>query len=349
MIWCVFLHLISGTFVVQSILLEKVFTIIVTYNGSAWIRKCIESLLLSQSPSSIVIVDNCSTDITVSFIRLNFPRIHLICLGKNIGFGQANNIGIEYAKSRRAEYFFLLNQDAWVEDDTIGKLFNSLMDKPIIGIISPLHLNGNGTDMDIYFRKYFQQSSLRGFLKNTIVHQELRTQLIRTRFVNAAAWMISRQCLDKTGGFDPIFFHYGEDENYAHRIFYHGFEMAIHTGTRIYHDREQRIRESSADTMNIKKEWNFFLVTACDINRRDFIPFMVKRFLRTSVQAIIHLITFNKVKLQLDLYMLWRIPFSFFKIRASRLKSLRGGWNGEIEEYKIFVIQPVGRELITPN
>jgi GT2 family glycosyltransferase len=329
--------------------LEKVFTIIVTYNGIAWISKCIESLLAGLSASSIVIVDNCSTDGTVSFIRVNYPRLHLICLGKNIGFGQANNIGIEYAKSKRAEYFFLLNQDACVEGDTVEKLFNSHKEKPAIGILSPLHLNGNGTDLDIYFRKYLQQSGLRGFLKNALVLREIRTSLIRTSFVNAAAWMISRDCLDKTGGFDPIFFHYGEDENYAQRIFYHGFEMAIHTGTRIFHDREQRIMKSPGNIIDLKKEWTRFLVLACDINRRDFIPFMVKRIFKGLGHASINFIAFNKMKLRLDLHMLRRILFSFFRIRASRLRSLRGGWSKEIEEYKIFVIQPLGRQMITPN
>ncbi len=328
--------------------MDKVFTIIVTYNGMSWIGKCIESLLFNLNPTSIVIVDNCSADMTVSFIRLHYPRIHLVCLAENIGFGQANNIGIEFANGKRAEYFFLLNQDARVEDDTIAKLFSTLQDNPKIGIVSPLHLNESGTDIDIYFRKYLQKSSLRGFLIDTLVRREIRTSLIRTRFVNAAAWMISRECLYKTGGFDPIFFHYGEDENYAQRIFYHGFEMAIHTDARIYHDREQRLLDAPEEIIDIKREWTRFLVHACDINRHDYIVFVLRRLLRASVQAIIHIISFNVKKIRLDFSILVRILFSFFKIRRSRSRSLRGGWKKVSGKYKVIVNQPLGRQLITP-
>jgi GT2 family glycosyltransferase len=36
-------------------------------------------------------------------------------------------------------------------------------------------------------------------------------------FVNAAAWFIPKHTLNKVGGFDPIFFHYGKEENYCQR------------------------------------------------------------------------------------------------------------------------------------
>ena len=37
-------------------------------------------------------------------------------------------------------------------------------------------------------------------------------------FVNAAAWLLSRECIDKVGLFDSLFFHYGEDVNYCQRL-----------------------------------------------------------------------------------------------------------------------------------
>jgi GT2 family glycosyltransferase len=329
--------------------LDRVFAIIVTYNGMDWIQKCIDSLLLSLNPSAIVVVDNFSTDHTVSFIQVNYPCIRLICLGRNLGFGQANNIGIELAREHGAQYYFLLNQDAWVERDTIGKLINLMKENRKVGVLSPLHLNGSGTDLDLYFKKYLQQSSLGSFLKNTLVCKEPGKGLIRTRFVNAAAWMISVECLDKTGGFDPVFFHYGEDENYAQRVWKHGYEMAIHCDSRIYHDREQRIVAATREIVDYSKEWIHFLVYSCDINKRGYILFMIKRFLKAFIQVFIHLIFLDIKKLGLDLYMLCRIPFSFLKVRESRARSLRGHWDKIFDENKNFIIHPAVPELITPN
>jgi hypothetical protein len=36
-------------------------------------------------------------------------------------------------------------------------------------------------------------------------------------FVNAAAWLVTRECLEKVGGFSPSFFHYGEDASTNNR------------------------------------------------------------------------------------------------------------------------------------
>jgi hypothetical protein len=55
--------------------------------------------------------------------------------------------------------------------------------------------------------------------------------------VNAAAWLVSRRCLEAVGGFDPIFFMYGEDDDYCARMRYHGFSCFVISRCRIRHAR----------------------------------------------------------------------------------------------------------------
>jgi GT2 family glycosyltransferase len=62
----------------------------------------------------------------------------------------------------------------------------------------------------------------------------------RHGFVNAAAWMMTRECVEKVGGFSPSFFHYGEDDNYTQRLQFHKLKLGVLPTSRIYHDREQR-------------------------------------------------------------------------------------------------------------
>ena len=52
----------------------KVYTIIVTYNAMKWIERCVTSLLNSTIQTSIVIIDNCSKDETVSFVKKTYPQ-----------------------------------------------------------------------------------------------------------------------------------------------------------------------------------------------------------------------------------------------------------------------------------
>lgn len=63
----------------------------------------------------------------------------------------------------------------------------------------------------------------------------------RSKMVNAAAWLISAECIKRVGGFDTLLFtHYGEDDNYCQRLEYHGFELIVNSQAIIYHDRENR-------------------------------------------------------------------------------------------------------------
>lgn len=81
----------------------KVNTIIVTYNGAQWIEKCLDSLHECKVKTHILIVDNASTDNTLSIIREKYPEVELIESAKNLGFGKANNIGLRKALDERAD------------------------------------------------------------------------------------------------------------------------------------------------------------------------------------------------------------------------------------------------------
>ena len=126
---------------------KNVFAIIVTFNGDRWIKDTIQSLLKSKYSCSIVVIDNGSSDKTLEILS-GFKEIKLIDNHLNLGFGQANNIGIEYSQKKNADYIFLLNQDAKVEENTISDLVNVLEKNKDFGIISPLHYNGKGDNYD---------------------------------------------------------------------------------------------------------------------------------------------------------------------------------------------------------
>ncbi|EKT4519463.1 TPA: glycosyltransferase family 2 protein [Flavobacterium psychrophilum] len=206
---------------------KKIFVIIVTYNGSKWIEKCINSLLRSIYPINILVVDNCSTDDSVELLK-RFSEIHLIQSKENLGFGKANNIGIDYALNNKADYVFLLNQDTWVFDDTISNLVVMAQNNPSFGIVSPMHFSGDEKTLDKGFVTYYNRNIEENAGKNIAI----------VPFVNAAAWLVSSACLQKVGGFESLFGHYGEDRNYCDRVLYHQFQIVIAKNAKICHDRK---------------------------------------------------------------------------------------------------------------
>lgn len=292
----------------------------VTYNGMQWIEKCLSSLVADYCQSKIICIDNGSADLTVSIIKKHFPSVHLLEATKNLGFGQANNIGLRLAINNKADYVFLLNQDAWVEPDTIAELIKVQVRNPEYGIISPVHLNGAGDKMDSHFYKYLLESDVEPGCISKNFHQGKESLVINTAFVNAAAWLISMTCLKKTGGFDPIFFHYGEDRHYLQRTKYWGFKAGIYSGAKIYHDREVRISKANVNTESkIKSEWVHFLDRACNINYSGYLKFSIKRLARHQLLLFKNLVLFNWSEVTYNAAMAKRILFSLRKIGQSRI------------------------------
>jgi GT2 family glycosyltransferase len=299
-----------------------VYTIIVTYNGRTWIEKCLNSLLNSSYSNHIVVIDNCSSDDTVPFIKQHYPQVQLIESAKNLGFGQGNNIGLEIALANQCEHVFLLNQDAWVEKNTIELLVKAQREQPKFGILSPVHLNGNGSKLDEDFYFFLKKANISSLLYGRLVNTHCDTLIITTPFVNAAAWLISSECLRKTGGFDPVFFHYGEDDNYAQRTIYKGFQLGILSTTRIYHDKTPSL---SGIPMNLQKqrnwEWKEFLIHACNPFRHTYKGFVLRRFVRLLLMGIVNCFQFNSKQMQINFWMAHKILLNFSNISKSQKES----------------------------
>jgi len=214
----------------------KVTTVIVTYNAENLIDDCLLSVLNSNYKSDVIVVDNCSTDRTISIIKTKFSSVHLIENKSNLGFGKANNIGIKLASDNQSDFVLLLNQDAFLEKDTLEKLIQSGSAHQEYGIISPVHLNGDKTALDPLFSKYYIiEEACPGFVSDSYLNK--MKLVYDAKFVNAAAWLISKKCIDTVGGFSPYFFMYGEDVEYCNRLEYHGFKIGIRSDTTVAHLR----------------------------------------------------------------------------------------------------------------
>ena len=290
-----------------------------------WIEKCIHSLANEINPNNIICIDNGSRDKTTEFIKDNFPSVHCIVNDTNLGFGQANNMGLAAAIANNADYVFLLNQDAWIEKGTIKKLISIQKNNPAIGILSPVHLTDSNDRMDAYFRRYLADAGIDTPAVKKILNHDYENELINVKFVNAAAWLLSIDCLKKTGGFDPVFFHYGEDGNYCQRAIFNGFQIAVLTNSFIHHDREQRTQHPPVDSKSkLKQEKLHFLLQACDVNTTGYLWLIMKRFLRYSLLSVTDLLLVRKKRLYADFGMAKAILMFMPDIIKSRKINISG-------------------------
>lgn len=232
-----------------------IFSVIITFNAlrNDWLYKCLNSLISSELSTEIIVVDNASTDKTCQVIKEKYPSVILIENYENKGFGAANNQGFEYGIKNGADYIFLLNQDAWIEKDSILRLIMQSEKNPQFGVISPLHLNVTGTAMDYNFSNYLSPHYCKSLYSDFVLNR-VEERIYELPFVNAAAWLLPKKTMEVVGGFSPSFFHYGEDDNYCHRVLFHQLKIGVYPFAKIFHDRENRLA-TPKENFDREKAW----------------------------------------------------------------------------------------------
>ena len=285
----------------------RVIVIIVTYNGMQWLPKCLDNLYNSKFPVDILIIDNNSQDDGVFFIKSNYPQVRLIELDKNIGFGKANNIGLKIAKEESYNYSFLLNQDGYVNDSTIEVLIDVAQRNSNYGILSPIHLDRTGNHLDQSFLYYLQaDEKATVYLENLVLKKSLK-EIYDFSMINAAAWLIPSKILEIVGGFNPIFFLYGEDDNYCQRVIFHKFKIGLVPQASFTHDslNANKPNFEVGSTKYYGKFLNRFKVKYCNVltsdhekvalYRRQLLTMAIKSFFKSSFKK--SMLNFEKYKL----------------------------------------------------
>lgn len=242
---------------------NNIFTIIVTYNAMKWLDRCLNSLRASSIPTTVVVIDNGSTDNTIASIQTHFPEVVLFPQNKNLGFGQANNIGMRYALAHGASHVLLLNQDAWIEERMLETL---LQFDDNNSLLSPIHMTGEGDRIDANFEKNAIRRS-----KEYVRYNEDQIKGMNAKYatyeINAACWLLPRLILEEIGGFNPLFFHYAEDTDYLQRLHYHHKGVYFVSGTHCYHDRANVPAKKPTEQLIYQQ----LILRAVDINYTPFV------------------------------------------------------------------------------
>ena len=254
----------------------RVLVIIVTYNGMQWIDKCMTSVFNSDLSLEVVVIDNNSTDGTAHFIMEKYPCVYVIDQGENLGFGRANNIGIKYALDQKADFVYLLNQDAYLQKDTLSRLIKVSKANQMYGILSPMQYNGDGSKLDTHFKNNLPKA------------YNASEDVVQTDFVMAAHWLITQKCIKKVGLFDPIFEHYGEDNDYINRTVFHDFKVGICPKVIAYHDRVDR-KLSRLRALDIFYRSKLALLTNINLSFFKAILVFLRKIIPALCAGLIHL------------------------------------------------------------
>lgn len=207
---------------------RKVSVLIVTYNNSATIAGCLDSLKnQSFQDMEILIRDNASSDETANI--LESLHANLFKGERNIGFGAAMNF---LARQASGEYLFMLNPDCLCPADTLANLLHFAGSHT--GVISPSFMFPDG-NFQATARNFPDYSNII-FSRRSPLYQlglvgardagYLRSShALKVQAVSATALWLSRDLFSAIGGFDERFFMYGEDLDLCKRLEENGHDI----------------------------------------------------------------------------------------------------------------------------
>jgi GT2 family glycosyltransferase len=175
----------------------------------------------------VIVVDNDSADGSAEMVEEEFPHVHVVRSGSNLGFGRGNNLGFRYAEGR---HVLLLNPDAYITDPHLLSAVVTWLDRN--GAFGALgcrltfpdgrHQVGDagyrpGTAAMIYSALGFTRLSSRFRGVFTVGRGTESEGPISVDWICGAFMLVRRDILQLVGGFDDRIFMYAEDVEWGCR------------------------------------------------------------------------------------------------------------------------------------
>ena len=185
----------------------------------------------------VIVVDNGSTDGSQESVRSKYPTVKLLENGKNLGFGEGNNVGMRFALEHDAEWLFLLNNDTVVDPDLLTELMDVAVTDEKIGALSP----------KIYYHsepnKFWYAGGNINYFTGIVSHRGLREDdrgqydsVEQTRYITGCAFLVKREVVERVGMFDPVFYPiYSEDADLSVRIERAGYRLVYVPRAKMWH------------------------------------------------------------------------------------------------------------------
>lgn len=183
--------------------------LIPNFNGESFIMETIRLLTVGFPDVKIVVVDDVSTDNSISILKSN--GIEVVQRPVNGGFAASVNSGLRYLQTKGVDFALVCNSDLVPSEDEctlINKAFNHFTENTSIGVI--------------------------GFLERHVFKQKSRVSSDISGFL----FWIKLDILKKVGFFDERFYMYGEETDFFRRVIAEGYKIT-QTEVQVSHAAEK--------------------------------------------------------------------------------------------------------------
>ena len=239
----------------------KLSVVIVNYNVRYYLEQCLLSVekALCGLNGEVFVVDNASTDDSMTYLKSRFPWVRYIENRENLGFSKANNQAIVQA---RGEYVLLLNPDTIVGERSLRECIDFMDGHPQVGVCGVGMLKVDGSfapesrrGIPTPFVAFCKMSGLSALFPKSRLFGRYYMQYLNKQSINpieivsGAFMFIRKEALDKVGLLDETFFMYGEDIDLSYRVLKAGYQN-YYIPTSILHYKGESTKKDSIRYVN---------------------------------------------------------------------------------------------------
>jgi GT2 family glycosyltransferase len=218
----------------------RIAVVILNYNTRHFLEKFLPSVCASDYEQlDIVVVDNASTDDSVSYVKQFYPQVRLVELKENFGFTGGYNRAL---KEVEADYYVLLNSDVEVDRNWLQPMVDLVKTNPQIAAVQPKLLafhdrtsfeyaGASGGFMDKYGFPFCRGRIFEHLEQD---HEQYEDP-VKVFWASGAALFVKADLYHQLGGLDDDFFAHMEEIDLCWRIQNAGYEVWICPQSIVYH------------------------------------------------------------------------------------------------------------------
>lgn len=219
--------------------MKKVAIVILNWNGSAWMRRFLPSVVENSAEASVVVADNGSTDESLRMLSDEFPTVRVIELDRNYGFAEGYNRAIEQIEEPLT---LLLNNDVETPAGWLRPLLAFMESHSEVAAVQPKLIKEEGRDAFEYsgaaggFIDRLGYPYCRGRLFDTVeLDRGQYNEPMPIVWASGAALLVRTHVYKEVGGLDARFFAHQEEIDLCWRLRARGYGIWCIPQSTVYH------------------------------------------------------------------------------------------------------------------
>lgn len=213
--------------------------VILNWNGVHFLQRFLPSVCAHSGNAQLYVIDNCSTDSSLAFLKEHYPTIRCVINNGNEGFAKGYNDGLKHIQ---ATYYVLLNSDVEVSPNWLAPLKTAMEKHPELAAVQPKikaihdreafeYAGACGGYIDVYGYPF-----CRGRVFTDLeTDQGQYNEPLEIFWASGACLFIRAELFHAIGGFDDSYFAHMEEIDLCWRLKNKGYYLQCIPSSTVYH------------------------------------------------------------------------------------------------------------------